>query len=975
MCSRVFRYATQLSLLLVFASLMGCTTITPHQAFSMREFEYPVWTRRFPSGLRVIAERDTRTPNVAIVLVVGAGSSADPLGKEGLAHFVEHSAFSSRPEGKTQFVNLLERAGCAEWNAYTSFDETVYTEIGPKQSLAPLLKLEGLRMVDAVRHVPVEKFGAALDVVRNEFRQHDDTAFSGDVFGVMQGMLFPKGHRYARPVAGTHGSLSSFTPDDVATFIKQHYRPDNMTLQIVGSIELESIENQVLQSLPKEFLEKPASINAPRATIAPKPPPDSPTPAFVKAPAAVVTPELWLGWTLPPAIGLNRAKIHVAELIIGGALRDISEEDSDIGLVQTSLFTGEDASVLFCRARLTNGDHPDRSADLILRRIAEFTEPPGIPAHEYTKELEFVEKKNAAIVNSVLDAEDILSRGFHRALLTHRTQDVLEYSRTRENITSLEKADVVEFFTTYLSRERARMALFLPRVQGAEPSTTIGFDADLDDDGEPLSLAAAEEELTRLSPGLGARKYASMKLENGLELIFAERPGLPVVTIELRLKSNHAEVEDLGAAHVGIHTSYMFDNFYGNPAAFGARYRRKYDRFGSLSYSMTGASGNADIMLGLVAETRKQLGVIEDQWERFQKSQMPFLEKFDRQPAVVAETSLLESLFRGSRYGRTITMAQWAKVTPERVEQWLGDTHVANNAVVVIAGEFDRRTVEPIAREYLGEWGRSSKTSSPAPAIVPAEKPSTEPHLIVVNRAGSTQAEITFGCILPPAYNGLTEVRHDLDAALLADRVHQIVREKGSTSALYTKATVLRGGTAYLRVEGVAETSKLAYSLAALKKALDHFSQNPVDARVLAQMKLRLARRNMIRTMSNQSIADAVANARALDQPFADLDDFAVFLGKTTAPDIQADFAACFSGRPTLSIVGDERTARAAFKEAWQTSVEPARRVAHECARGDGLADDSHICVGCGRASIGGGNRRECPVLSDAAISSTDPPL
>src|SRR5262245_14141688 len=72
----------------------------PRQGLVLRNVGFPLHIIRFPSGLRVIAERDERMPLVAVALVVGAGSSSDPPGKEGLAHYVEHLAFRSRPSGK-----------------------------------------------------------------------------------------------------------------------------------------------------------------------------------------------------------------------------------------------------------------------------------------------------------------------------------------------------------------------------------------------------------------------------------------------------------------------------------------------------------------------------------------------------------------------------------------------------------------------------------------------------------------------------------------------------------------------------------------------------------------------------------------------------------------------------------------------------------------------------------------------------------
>jgi zinc protease len=59
------------------------------------------------------------------VAVVGAGSSRDPRGKEGLAHLVEHLAFRAEVEPGLPMWRQLDRES-AEWNAATTHDAAVY---------------------------------------------------------------------------------------------------------------------------------------------------------------------------------------------------------------------------------------------------------------------------------------------------------------------------------------------------------------------------------------------------------------------------------------------------------------------------------------------------------------------------------------------------------------------------------------------------------------------------------------------------------------------------------------------------------------------------------------------------------------------------------------------------------------------------------------------------------------------------------
>src|SRR5215831_18570055 len=92
----------------------------------IRPFQFRMRDIREPSGLRVLVQEDKSVGAVAVVMVVGVGSTGDAPGKEGLAHVVEHLTFRARPTGSMSMWIMLARAGAADLNASTSFDRTTY---------------------------------------------------------------------------------------------------------------------------------------------------------------------------------------------------------------------------------------------------------------------------------------------------------------------------------------------------------------------------------------------------------------------------------------------------------------------------------------------------------------------------------------------------------------------------------------------------------------------------------------------------------------------------------------------------------------------------------------------------------------------------------------------------------------------------------------------------------------------------------
>ncbi|MEO8522974.1 MAG: insulinase family protein, partial [Acidobacteriota bacterium] len=95
-------------------------------------FDSAVTTGQLSNGLTYYIRRNTRPEKrVNLQLAVKAGSIDETDAQRGLAHFVEHMAFNgSRHFKPGELISTFEATGARlgpHVNAYTSFDETVYT--------------------------------------------------------------------------------------------------------------------------------------------------------------------------------------------------------------------------------------------------------------------------------------------------------------------------------------------------------------------------------------------------------------------------------------------------------------------------------------------------------------------------------------------------------------------------------------------------------------------------------------------------------------------------------------------------------------------------------------------------------------------------------------------------------------------------------------------------------------------------------
>ncbi|MEO0603341.1 MAG: insulinase family protein, partial [Myxococcota bacterium] len=171
----------------------------------------------FPSGLRVIMQPDHSAPIVAITTYIDHGSSSDPKGKEGIAHFLEHMWFKSRhmTDSAVKTWDVLEGNGCS-LNASTSMDWTNYMSVCPKDALPTLMRFASLRLTDTVKDVKDEEADSEREVIRNELRMRSEGRFEGrNAYQYALKSLFPPDHPYNRLGIGTHDSLDNVSMQDI----------------------------------------------------------------------------------------------------------------------------------------------------------------------------------------------------------------------------------------------------------------------------------------------------------------------------------------------------------------------------------------------------------------------------------------------------------------------------------------------------------------------------------------------------------------------------------------------------------------------------------------------------------------------------------------------------------------------------------------------------------------------------------------
>jgi zinc protease len=189
------------------------------------------------NGLRVVLQPDRSLPLVAINLWYHVGSKNEVPGKTGLAHLFEHMLFQgSQHVGKNDHFRLVQQVGGVA-NGSTWFDRTNYYETLPSHCLSLGLWLESDRMGFFLPALDTEKLENQREVVMNERRQRVENQPYGQAFERLNETLFPDEYPYRWPVIGYMDDIAAANQEDVETFFRTYYAPDNAVLTLAGHFD------------------------------------------------------------------------------------------------------------------------------------------------------------------------------------------------------------------------------------------------------------------------------------------------------------------------------------------------------------------------------------------------------------------------------------------------------------------------------------------------------------------------------------------------------------------------------------------------------------------------------------------------------------------------------------------------------------------------------------------------------------------
>ncbi len=362
------------------------------------------------NGLTVILSPTKKDPRIQAYVATKAGSKTDPATNTGLAHYLEHLLFKGtdkygsldwakeKPEldkidalyeqyNKTkdeakrkaiykqidsvsgvaskygianEYDKMMSAMGAQGTNAWTSFEETVYTDDVPASSLDKYLAVQAERF----RNPQLRIFHTELEAVYEEKNRSLDND-GGKVFETLFSTLF-QNHNYGKQTTiGTIEHLKNPSLVEIRKYFNTYYVPNNMGVILSGDFD----PDQAIAKIDRAFSymqNKPV----PKYTFQPEVPFNAPVIKEITGPDAE---SVAIGFRLPG----NKDKDVLLADLVGAILTNGKAGLLDLNLVKKQrllrasafTFTLQDHGVLWLNASPTSGQTLEDVQKLVLNEI------------------------------------------------------------------------------------------------------------------------------------------------------------------------------------------------------------------------------------------------------------------------------------------------------------------------------------------------------------------------------------------------------------------------------------------------------------------------------------------------------------------------------------------------------------------------------------------------------------------------------
>jgi zinc protease len=259
------------------------------------------------NGLTIIVREDRSAPVVSVQAWCMAGSIHEGrwLGA-GLSHMLEHMLFkgtATRPGSRID--QEVQEAG-GYMNAYTSFDRTVYHIDVPNTGARVAIDILCDIMQNAA--LPPEELYKEQDVIRREMDMNVDDPGRRAGRRLFETAYTRSPYRFT--VIGYPDIFNELKPDDVRSYYREKYAPNNVFYVVVGDIKTDDVLAQIRATYEKSKARPMSPVVLPEE-------PKQTAPREITEEAPIELGHFHFAWHIPEIRHPDIAPLEVLAVLLG----------------------------------------------------------------------------------------------------------------------------------------------------------------------------------------------------------------------------------------------------------------------------------------------------------------------------------------------------------------------------------------------------------------------------------------------------------------------------------------------------------------------------------------------------------------------------------------------------------------------------------------------------------------------------------
>ncbi len=391
-------------------------------------------------------------------------------------------------------------------------------------------------------------------------------------------------------------------------------------------------------------------------------------------------------------------------------------------------------------------------------------------------------------------------------------------------------------------------------------------------------------------------------LANGLSLVVAPRPGLPLVTVSLLVRAG-PETDPPGRSGVAAMTATLWPKGAlraGKPVAATELARSaealggnldSNSSWGASSLSMTVSSPRLGEAAALLADLLRHPLLAADELQRARAQALDGLRVTLGNPADVAALALRRSFWGNGPYGQSALPPALQRLTRANVQAFQAKWVRPELVALVLVGDVTPEQGQTLAQQLFGDWRAPAQ---PVPLLAPVAPAPIAAPLVLIDMPGSGQSGVALAAPYPGSAPADRPQRY---AALVANavlgggysaRLNQEVRIKRGLSygAASSAESQPSGGMFSARAQTNHPTA--AEVLALLRTEVTRLADAPVAAGELAARQATLVGSFARRLETTAGLSAVLVSQLAQGRPLAELADYSPGLLAVTPSQLQA---------------------------------------------------------------------------------------